>query len=420
MKKRTKSKLLVWLVSIAAAFLLGGCSLGQSLDDVLETNNLVAKVTYYSNGGSFEGTPDKKDLYFKSGKKALNIGVVTPTNGSAEIERKNYVFDGWYFAVLDDENNPVFEDEQNKIYKLGDKVDFSVPLQEGDHWILVAKWTANVKVNVQLVCDAEVSIPVKVKEGEEAISYKNGDVVAIRTYDTKDEVVNPGDGKAPFNVAGKEYTFVEYYADEACTSLVQWPLKKQDADVTIYAKYIQGDWGVLRTPRDVTNMFSSITSGKRYWVTRNIDVSGSKISAKTVFDGEIQGNGYKISNLNVQKSKITAGSTVSLFGDIQATAVIENLTLDGLTLTYSVQSAPISVYFAFTSIAEGAKITNVKLSGVMTITKAENHLITTLSGEYENCLYGGYTSDAEYIEKTEGKGLIVEGNAKECIIVKSL
>ena len=420
MKKRTKSKWLVGLASIAAVFLLGGCSLGDSLDEILENNNLVVSVTYYSNGGEFEGTPDKKVIYYADGKKALNIGVVTPTNGSAEIKRNNYVFDGWYFAVLDSEGNPTYEDEEKKILKLGDKVDFSVPLHEGDDWVLVAKWNANVKVNVMLVCDDEASIPVKVKDGEEAVSYKNGDVVATRTYDTKDEVVNPGDGKAPFSVAGKGYTFVEYYTDEACTSLVQWPLKKQDVDVTIYAKYIQGDWDVLRTPRDVTNMFSSITAGKHYWLTRDIDLAGSKIAAKTMFDGEIQGNGYKISNLNVQKSKITAGSTVSLFGDIQETAVVENLTLDGLTLTYSVQSAPISIYFAFSSIAEGAKLTNVKLSGVMTITKAEDHLITTLSGEYANCLYGGYTTDAEYIEETEGKGLVVEGNVKECIIINSL
>lgn len=420
MKKRRKSKLLVLLASLAAAFLLGGCSLGDSLEEVLDNNNLVAQVTYYSNGGAFEGTPERKDMYYKEGQKALNIGVVTPTNGSAEIQRKNYIFDGWYFAVLDNDGNPIFEDEKNKIYKLGDKVDFNVPLQADDHWIVVAKWLANVKVNVTLVCDADANIPVKVKDGEAALSYKNGDVVAVRAYDTKDEVVNPGDGKAPFNVDGKGYTFVEYYMDAQCTKLVQWPIQKQETDVTIYAKYIKGDWNVLRTPRDVTNMFSSITAGKRYWLAKDIDVTGSRIAAKATFDGEIQGNGYKISNLNVQKSEITAGSTVSLFGEIQATAVIENLTLDGLTITYSVKSAPISIYFAFTSLAEGAKITNVKLSGVMTLTKREDHIVTTLSEGYENCLYGGYTTDAEYIERTEGNGFVVEGDAEECITIKNL
>ena len=420
MKKKTKSKLLVLVASLAAALLIGGCSLGDSLEDVLTNNNLVAQVTYYSNGGAFEGTPDKKDLYFKEGKKALNIGVVTPTNGSAEIERKNYVFDGWYFAVLDNDGKPVYEDAVNKIYKLGDKVDFNVPLQAGDHWIVVAKWVANVKVNVMLVCDADASIPLKVKDGEEAVSYQNGDIVATRTYDTKNEVVNPGDGKAPFTMNGKEYTFVEYYADEACTQFVQWPIQKQETDVTIYAKYIKGNWNVVRTARDVTDMFNSVSAGKRYWLTKDIDVSSSKIAAKATFDGEIQGNGYTISNLIVQKSKISAGSTVSLFGEIQSTAIIENLTLDGLTFTYSLQSSPVTIYFAFTSIAAGAKINNVKLRGKMEVTKSTDHIITTISEGYTNCLYGGYATDAEYLEQTDGKGFVVEGDVEEFITVKNL
>ena len=420
MKKKTKSKLLVLLASIAAAFLLGGCSFGESFDEVIAGKNLVAQVTYYSNGGSFEGTSTQKDLYYQSGKKALNIGVVTPSNGSVEIARNNYVFDGWYYAVLDEEGKPIYADEDKKLYQLGDKVDFSVPLQEGDHWIVVAKWLAAVKVNVVLVCDKDASIPVKVKEGEEAISYKNGDVVEVRPYDTADQVVNPGDGKAPFSMSGKDYTFVDYYADAACTKLVQWPIKKQEEDVNVYAKYIKGEWEVVRTPKDVSDMFNSISAGKRYWLVKDVDVTGRKISAKSTFDGEIQGNGYTISNLSVQKSKITGGSTVSLFGDIQATAVIENLTLANLQMDYSLQSSPVSIYYAFASIAEGAKIANVKLSGKMTVTKGEGHIITTFGDGYANCLYGGYASDAEYLEQTGGKGCVVEGNVEDCIVIKNL
>ena len=420
MKKKTKGKWLVLLASLAAVFLLGGCSLGESFDEVLANRKLDAHVTYYSNGGEFEGTPDKKDVYYQSGKKALNIGVVTPTNGSAEIKRNNYVFDGWYYAVLDEDGKPVYEDEEKKLYKLGEKVDFGVALQKGDHWIVVAKWLATVKVNVKLVCDADASIPVKVKDGEEAVSYKNGDIVATRPYDTADQVVNPGDGKAPFSMDGKEYTFVEYYTDEACTQLVQWPIKKQETDVTVYAKYIKGNWEVVRTPKDVSDMFNSITSGKRYWLAKDIDATGRKISAKATLDGEIQGNGYTISNLSVQKSKITGGAIVSLFGEIQATAVIENLTLSGLKIEYSLQSSPVAIYFAFTSIADGAKITSVKLSGQMTVTKGEEHIITTLADGYENCLYGGFASDAEYIEKTGGNGFALEGEAQDCITINNL
>ena len=56
----------------------------------------------------------------------------------------------------------------------------------------------------------------------------------------------------------------------------------------------------------------------------------------------------------------------------------------------------------------------------MTITKAEDHLITTIVNGYDNCLYGGFASDANYIEQTNGKGFIVEGDAEDCITIKNL
>lgn len=420
MKKKQKGKLIVLFASIAAALMLGGCSFGESFEEVLAGKELDAQVTYYSNGGEFEGSSNKKDMYYKSGLKALNIGVDSVTNGTAQISRKNYIFDGWYYAVLDEEGNPIFEDEEKKTYKLGDPVDFSKPLEQGDHWIIVAKWISESKVNVMLVCDEGLTIPKEVEEGEEAVSYKNGDVVAMRPYDTADQVVNPGDGKAPFRFDDDEYTFVDYYADAACTTPVQWPIKKQDADVTIYAKYLQGEWEVVRSVKDATNMFNNVKAGKRYWLARNVDLSGKKVAAKTMFDGEIQGNGFTISNLNVIKSKITGGSKVALFGDIQATAVIENLTLSNLTFTYSLQSSPVDIYFVFTSLAQGAKITNVKLSGQMEISKAETHIVGNLVSSYSNCLFGGYATDAEYLAATNNSGFTVEGDPETYIQIKNL
>lgn len=420
MKKKQKGKLIVLFASIAAAFMLGGCSFGESFEEVLAGKELDAQVTYYSNGGEFEGSSNKKDMYYKSGLKALNIGVDSVTNGTAQISRKNYKFGGWYYAVLDEEGNPVYEDEDKKVYKLGDPVDFSKPLEKGDHWIIVAKWISESKVNVMLVCDEGLTITKEVEEGEEAVSYKNGNVVAVRPYDTADKVVNPGDGKAPFKFDDDEYTFVDYYADAACTTPVQWPIQKQDGDVTIYAKYLQGEWDVVRSVKDATNMFNNVKAGKRYWLARNVDLSGKKVAAKTIFDGEIQGNGFTISNLNVIKSKITGGSKVSLFGDIQGTAVIENLTLNNLTFTYSLQSSPVEIYFVFTSLAQGAKITNVKLSGQMEISKAETHIVSNMASGYTHCLFGGYATDAEYLAATNNNGFTVEGDPETYIQIKNL
>ena len=120
MMKKQKSKLIVLFASMVAAFMLGGCSFGETFEEVLAGKELDAQVTYYSNGGEFEGSSNKKDMYYKSGVKALNIGVDSVTNGTAQISRKNYQFGGWYYAVLDEEGNPIYEDEEKKTYKLGE------------------------------------------------------------------------------------------------------------------------------------------------------------------------------------------------------------------------------------------------------------------------------------------------------------
>ncbi len=425
MRKKVRSKWILLLICLAMLFCLGGCAIGETLEEALENRNVVAQVTYYSNGGAFDGTPDKKDMYFRKDKdgnlpKALNIGVVKPSSGTATISRKNYDFVGWYYAVLDSEGNPTFADAEKKVYKLGEKVDFSVSLQEGDHWKLVAKWSLKVAVQVKLVVDgANAEIPEKVDKDETPVKYKNGDVVATKTYDSADKVVDPR-GKAPFTQDGKKYTFVEYYANEACTQLVQWPIVKQDGqteDVIIYAKYIEGDWTIVRSSSEVSDMFKDLEDEKegRYYLIKDIDATGTSCVSKPngICKLEIQGNGFTISNLTVTKSELASGQKVSLFGNILATAKLENLTLSNLTLTYSSKTSPVETYFAFTSIESGATINNVQLSGTMKVTKASDHVLT-------KGLYGGYTNDQDYLDATASGGFVVAGTAEEVIEVIEL
>ncbi len=413
MKKNKKSKWILLMACLASLFMLGGCTVRESLEDALTSRDLTAQVTYYSNGGEFEGTPDRKDMYYKDGSKALNIGVVNPSNGTASISRNNYDFAGWYYAVLDSEGNPTFEDSEKKVYKLGEKVDFSKVLQSGDHWQVVAKWSMKVVLNVKLVLeDVNAEIPVEVKEGEEARSYKHGDIVQTRQYSTAGQIVNPKDGTEPFKKKGSGYTFVEYYMDEACTQLVPWPLTKgesQTEDAVIYAKYIEGDWTVIRNYMDVNTMFSSFGQGKKFFVAKDVDASKVTYSPQTNanFVDEIQGNGCTISNLKVANGSLKAGAAVSLFGDIAATAKIENLKLSDLKVEYTFQTSPVEMYFAFTSIASGATIANVQLSGTMKVKGPSN--------DFTARLYGGYESDDAYLTESQNNGFKVEGTAEDVI-----
>ncbi len=412
MKRKGKGKLILLLLCLASLFIMGGCSLRNSFDDLLAENNLVAKVTYYANGGSFDKNPKliQKDLYYQEGVTPLDLD---PENIKTPLVRNGYVFDGWYYAVVDDEGNLQLEGDS---YKLGAKVDFTVPLQTGDHWQVVAKWLADVTVKVQLVIEGGVGeIPVAVAEGEDPLFYSNGQIVQTRRYNTANQVVNPGDGKEPFKMKGKEYTFTEYYEDKACTKLVQWPLVKgenQTKDETVYAKYIVGDWTVIRNALALNDMFGEVSATDKYYFVKDVDATDISIAPiKGAFKAEIQGNGKVIKNLSVSAESLTtntASTAVSLFGNIKQEAKIENLTFENLTVSYKAKSTPLYAYFVFTSLDERATINNVNISGTMTL-KASNQegLIAQL--------FGGYASDDAYITQSGGTGFIVNGTKDEII-----
>ncbi len=418
MKKKGKSKLILILACLAATFFMGGCAISDSLDEVLEKRNVIAQVTYYSNGGTFDGNPDVKEMYFAKDKdgnlpKALNIGVVNPYNGEATITRNDYDFVGWYHAVLDADGNPEYEDEAKTILKLGDPVDFSVALQEDEHWHLVACWTVKVRVQVQLVVmdadgnvDKEATIAKKVKDGQEAVSYKYGDTVETRAYDTSNKVVEPSDGKVPFEVKGSEYTFTQYFEDEACTKPVAWPIEKkadQTEDVAIYAKYIKGNWSVIRKARDISTMFSSLGDSKKFYFIKDIDASELTVSPNpgANCNGEIRGNGYTIAGLKVLRGALSANDKISLFGNILAAAKIENLKFTDLNVEYTFRTSPAEAYFAFTSIQTGATVSNITMAGKMKVLQPSG-------GTVKKALYGGYASDEEYLTVSGRTGFVAE------------
>ncbi len=419
MKKNKKSKWILLLAVLASLFTIAGCSVGETLDNALSSRNLTAQVTYYSNGGEFEGTPDRKDMYYQDGSKALNIGVVNPLNGTATVARNNYEFDGWYFAVLDENGNPEYADEAKTTYKLGGKVDFSVPLKAGDHWQLVAKWSMHVMLQIKLaIAEEGAEIPAAVKEGQPAVSYKHGDKLQTRQYNAADRVPSPDYAKEPFEKQGNDYTFVDYYTDEACTKPVVWPIEKEEGqteDAVIYAKYIKGSWKVLRDDSDVSDMFSAFGEGNKYYLARDINATLANYIpvADGSFNDEIQGNGYTIKGLNVTRTELAPPEqTVSLFGKIKASARIENLKLTDLVINYGIKTCPVQAYFVFTEMEAGATIKNVTLSGSMTIAKPSGETVAKR-------LYGGdYATDEAYLQATENNGFVVEGTAEEVIKIK--
>ena len=440
MKKQFKRILILALFVLAALFTLVGCKLGESFEDVIKQNGLVSHITYYANAERAVFTPNaskSRDIWYKQDSRPFNIGV---DDGSLGIEYDGYELIGWYFVECDEDGNPIttgtytYEDTTCYLYKLTDqKVDFTQRIKEGEHWIVAAKWTKISRVNIVLVHDEpNVNIPVDTKKlttesplyNAETGAYKtavtNGDVIQSYRYEDNGTLtVLPYN---PIAIVKNEYTFVAYYADVACTQYVTYPLVKTDVDQIVYAKYITGNWTVVRTADNVESMFKNLfDAAKRYYFLENavIDCAGVKVSPSYTTACEIQGNGAIVKNLALDNR--IAGDTASLFGKIEKTAILKELSFENFNMIYRVSKINVSVYFVFTALADGATIDNVKLQGTMKIVKPKDRKIENLMDAddnfvYDNCLFGSFKTDDEYYAQYPN-GFKVEGIPAEFITV---
>ena len=96
-------------MTIAGAFLLGGCSgckFHYSVEDKREELGLAASVTYHANGADakFGAEDTELILYFAEDAVALKIGTDRVTSGSGSIPaltHTNYTFIGWSSELVE-------------------------------------------------------------------------------------------------------------------------------------------------------------------------------------------------------------------------------------------------------------------------------------------------------------------------------
>ena len=464
MTKKLRLVLIAVLAFIACSCYLAGCTLKPSLDDVLNDLNgkgAVVAVTYFANDGNFNDKSDKdktdsdksdkedeedgkddenvnqggansnvpknnngkvRTIHYKVGSKAININSKSNfESGSitvAATDASRYELVGWYIAKTDGNGNPLYEDgtpyefnydtqyfdSTKKIAHTGELFDFSTSLEKDKHYYLVAEWRKIQTVHI--ILSGEVSsITVAGK------TYNKGDLLNDMAYESREKIPKPNN---PILGTVSNATFVEYYSDEECTKLFEgWPIlfndhKDDDPEnpFTIYAKYIEGMWTVVKNVNQVTKMFNDATSEtNQYYILNDIDCGGKAISAIAGHMGfacTIRGNGCTISNLKVTGSfSVGTSSGASLFGEIQSTAKISNLHFENIIQEYTVYSKAevlSGIYFAFSSIDKEAKIEGVTLSGTMTVEiKSDGYVNNLQNGAKNSWKFGGYTNDSDYV-----------------------
>ena len=371
MRRSWKKFLIVTLMALGSLLLLAGCKIGRdSLDDIKQEYQLDAIVTYYANGGEFENTLGVKDLYYKAGVQPLEIREKGAT-ANISVDKDGYDFIAWYHAEVDGDGNIVFE-EGSAIPKKSDiRADFNQYLAKGDHWTLVAEWKIKSRVKVEVVGQGFADGETMTIGGQ---SYKAGDVVKEYAYSDTNKVEQPR-RLTDFTPTG-EYTFVEFYADSACTQLCSWPIERQDEDVVIYARYIKGNWKVVKDASGVSTMFGvGVGVNDKFLIINDIDCKNMTVAPMSTkfFAGVVQGDGkaYKISNLKVETTISTQIKGTSVLGEIQSTAVIKDVIFENISVSfktaYITNDIEIPVYLLYTSLANGATVENVVFQGSFNI-----------------------------------------------------
>lgn len=413
--KKKKGKLIILLATLASMCFFAGCKFEKSLEEIRQEENLVAQVTYYANGGIFETKEFKKSLYYHEGDMVFEITEDSKTvSGTITMERADYKFLDWYEVVLEN-GKPKFIDEKKGIVEL-DKtkpVDFTKRITDGEHWIIGADWKEYAKVNAVLVCDGtQKSITTA-----EDVTYNEGDVVATYSFSSGNRLLS----EAPIKAKDDSHTFLAFYSNAECEKedLITSAVTAQEEDVTVYVKYLQGSWNVVKTKLEFLEIFKNTDTPKNFYLFNDIDCTDVIVNPLTAYVSKLQGNGYTISNLTVQQTGMTQGATpnVSMFGKIKSGAAIKDVSFTNLTVKFTGRNASDifeGIYFVFTELENNALISNVKLQGTMTVGLPGSSVASNLWNGTDwiktNCLYGGYATDTAYITATNGTGFTVEGD----------
>ncbi|MBE7084748.1 MAG: hypothetical protein E7368_01680 [Clostridiales bacterium] len=416
MRKNFKWKLIAFLAVVASLLLLGGCKgckFQYTLEEKREETGMTACVTYYTNDkGAYFGTSDtEKKLYFPAGAVAMNIGTDIVTNGTIPTPtRENYTLVGWHEAELGP-TGEIMRDEDGNVVLKAEAFDFKTKLQNGDDIVLYAKWQKNEGIHVYLLCDGiteDAPFTITVGEGEDKkdVTVENNGKLVEYPY-TQNVWYKTDPPKA------KGYTFFGLYEDKECTKEVSATVNQNEkGDYTIYAKYIKGNWTILRTPADIQSklLFATYIGNTNFYLANDIDCKDITVGKLGAFSRNLQGNGYTIKNLNVDAGEIMQSEVVvSTFGRITSKGKIENVTFENITfnskLTTKGAEVRAKAYVLMQSMDEGATINNVAIKGTLKVNIIRDkicvytNMLVDENGEYawdySNLLFGGDGTDTE-------------------------
>lgn len=324
-------KVKIFLIAILACLLIPCFAACGKNGDVFESSakkGLTCKVTYDFGAGTLEGK--NSQLYLVAPDSLLpELGVTKATPATKIPARAGYRIAGYF--VKDEQGN---ERQWN----------FATDRVTGDMTIYV-KWKPEYNVRVVYGDNGEHSYLLTVTSDD----FKMG---SFREQEWEG------------------HTLYGFYADPEFTTPITFPYTAPVSDetptVTVYAKYIEGKYTIIRKAEDFGK---SIKSGLNYYIDADIDLTGIGMSVGTTYSGRFIGNGHTIKGLTVTRKQGKLDAAYGLFCEIARTAVFENITFEDVTVNVELsneQNGQINYLGTFAgTVCAGAAFTNVKLTGAL-------------------------------------------------------
>ena len=386
MRNKFKSVLITFMLAVTVLFVTA-CSGEETPYDVNNEMGYNVSVRYNANGGMF--TTNTEVIV-----NSYNIsGMATNANGKVELAliqpddprrgdneaftatKTGYFLFGWYTECT--ENGT--DSEGNITYTYSGRWDFNSSLLEVDPngtysadqpvIDLYACWVPLYEVKYYHYVNNE-----KILLGTDTFNPLT-DTIEVPQWSKKTGGMDMND----FPDAPAGYTFDKaYYADGTLvdTELLTLPAKPDEATGTaanrtleIQVEFMEGEWYHITTAEQ---LYKGASTTGNYEILADLDFSKQRWPsdfAFGTFTGTINGNGHKISNVTIETrdAKATYGG---LFGEIAATATIEDITFENVTYKFKTTQDKMNPSYGIFAgkINSGATISNVTLTdGILMI-----------------------------------------------------
>lgn len=373
---RTCKLALVAFMLLATVFFATACGNETTPYDDNNASGYTVSVRYDANGGFFAtSTSVIMDSYNISGMSAggngmVQIGLLAPEDsrrGSSDTftaTKNGFFLAGWYTERYESTDS-----EGNTVYTYAGKWDFTTDVLDVDPsktytssepvLTLYAAWVPMFEIHF-------VSLGTDEVVGTYTFNPLTSSDIKVPQWSTETGAMEM------YRFAQKKgCTFNGAYYDAAGTEPIEGVVNHtgvildngtaEGYAMNVYVDWLDGDWYHIYTAEQLRK---NADPAGNYILEADLDFADENwpsIFATGSFSGTIQGNGHTIKNVTFEQTKMDAENT-GLFGSLQSTCVIENLTFENVTFTIQKGFNRAANYGLLAgSVYEGATLAGVKI-----------------------------------------------------------